>query len=95
MKKLNRKVKIGHTHGIHIRVAQKIVEASERFKSEISLVKTEEPDMPPINAKAILDLMTAGVGFNEEVEIIVHGEDAEKALEVIEYILISNFDKDG
>ncbi|HCL56814.1 MAG TPA: hypothetical protein DHW82_07380 [Spirochaetia bacterium] len=94
MKKVNKKVRIGHSHGIHIRIAQEIVKASQQFTSEITLLKPFQPD-EPINAGAILDLMTAGIGFNEEVEIICIGEDADKAIKTIEYILISNFDKNG
>lgn len=92
MKRIKKKVNIGHSHGIHIRVAQEIIKAGQNFISEILLAKSSTPDNP-VNAKSILDLMTGGFEHGEEVELICDGEDAEKAVEVLEYILSSNFDK--
>ena len=94
MKKMKKKVKIGHNHGIHIRVASEIVKASQNFASEINIFKLNDPHTP-INAKAFLDLTTAGLGYGEEVTLSCEGEDAEKAIELVEYIISSNFDKDG
>lgn len=94
MKKMKKKVKIGHNHGIHIRVASEIVKASQNFACDINLYKNNDLTTP-INAKALLDLMTAGLGYGEEVHISCEGEDAEKAMEMLEFILSSNFDKDG
>lgn len=92
MKTIRKNTVIGHSHGIHIRVAKEIVQASQRFACEICIYKTSDPENP-INAKAILDLMTAGIESGQEVELVCSGEDAEKAVEVIEFILSSNFDR--
>lgn len=94
MKKMRKKVKIGHNHGIHIRVASEIVKASQSFVSEINIFKLNDPQTP-INAKALLDLMTSGLSYGEEVTLNCEGEDADKAIEILEIIITSNFDKDG
>jgi phosphotransferase system HPr (HPr) family protein len=94
MKRIKKNVKIGHTNGIHIRVAQEIVKAGQNFVSEIYIVKISTPENP-VNAKSILDLMTGGFEHGEEVELVCEGDDAEKAIEVMEYVVTSNFDKSG
>ena len=91
MNKLKKIVKIGHSHGIHIRVATEIVKASQQFVSDVRLYQSVNPDVG-VNAKAILDLMTAGIECGEEVAVICEGADAEKAMEVMVYVLSSNFD---
>lgn len=92
MKTIKKKVTVGHSHGIHIRVAQEIVKAGQNFMCEIYIAKESMPENK-INAKSMLDLMTGGFEHNETVELSCEGEDAEKAIEVLEYILKSNFDK--
>ena len=92
MKSIRKKVDIGHSNGIHIRVAQEVVKAGQNFKSEIYLIKLENPDNL-INAKSILDLMTGGFEYKEKVELLCEGDDAEKAIEALTFILTSNFDK--
>lgn len=93
MKSIKKKIVIGHTNGIHFRVASEIVKASQRFACESFLHKKNALEEEKISTKAILDLITAGMESGQEVEIECLGEDAEKAIEVLEYILVSDFDK--
>ncbi len=88
---ITKTTKIGHEHGVHIRVATEIVKASQQFSCDIHVYRANNKDLL-INAKAILDLMTAGLEKGEEVSIFCNGEDATKAAEVMEYVFSANFD---
>jgi len=72
-------VKIVNKRGLHARASAKIVEASARFSSEITVAK----DGQSVNGLSIMGLMMLAASFGSEVEICAQGPDAEEALRAL------------
>ena len=73
--------------GIHARPATKLVKIASTYKSDISIVKNEKT----INAKSILGVMGLAMSYNENIELIVDGEDEQQALEKIKGLFEEKF----
>lgn len=71
------RVKIINKSGLHARPAAKFVETAKKFKSNIIVIKGEKE----ANAKNILQILSLGVDFGDEIILKVSGEDEDKALE--------------
>jgi phosphocarrier protein HPr len=73
------KVVIGGVVGLHARPASSFVQLSERYSSEIRLVK----DGMRVNGKSILAILTLAASKGSVVVLEVHGEDEREAFEVL------------
>ena len=77
--KLSARVKITNKLGLHARASAKIVEASSRFQSSISVGK----DGQSVDGRSIMGLMMLAASCGSTVEISADGPDAAQALKAL------------
>jgi phosphocarrier protein len=87
---LEKTVKISNKAGIHVRPAVQIAELSNKFQSNILLIK----DGIKVNAKSIMDLLTLAAGKEAELIIKADGEDEAKAIDALEALINSKFSEE-
>jgi phosphotransferase system HPr (HPr) family protein len=80
---LKGKVVIGGVVGLHARPASSFVQLSERYSSEIRLVK----DGMRVNGKSILAILTLAASKGSVVVLEVNGEDEREAFETLKHKL--------
>ena len=68
--------KITNKRGLHARASAKVVEASARFQSEITIIK----DGTRVNGRSIMGLMMLAASLGSEIGVEVKGPDAEAAM---------------
>ncbi|MGH7908831.1 MAG: HPr family phosphocarrier protein [Thermodesulfobacteriota bacterium] len=73
--------------GLHARAASMFVRLSNRFTSDIKLIK----DGYEVNGKSILGILSLAAIKGSELKIVTTGEDAEEALGEIEKLIESGF----
>jgi len=73
--------------GLHARAAAMFVRLSNRFSSDIKLIK----DGYEVNGKSILGILSLAAIKGSELKIETTGEDAEEALGEIEKLIESGF----
>ncbi len=73
--------------GLHARAAAVFVRLSNKFKSEIKIVK----DGYEVDGKSILGVLSLAAVKDTEIEVFAVGEDAERALEKIAKLIESGF----
>jgi phosphocarrier protein len=72
-------VKIINKRGLHARASAKIVEASARFQSQITVTK----DGQSVDGRSIMGLMMLAASYGSEVEICAEGADSTEALKAL------------
>lgn len=75
-------LEIRNEHGLHARPAALFVQTAARFKSSITLRNLKEGGKT-VNAKSIMDVLTAGVNQGSRVELTAEGDDAAVALQAL------------
>jgi phosphotransferase system HPr (HPr) family protein len=70
---------VKNAHGLHARPAAVFVQTASQFKSSIILRNLSRASKE-VNAKSIMDVLTAGVDQGARIELVAEGEDAEDAL---------------
>ncbi|MGH7888996.1 MAG: HPr family phosphocarrier protein [Thermodesulfobacteriota bacterium] len=73
--------------GLHARAAATFVRLSNKFSSDIKLIK----DGYEVNGKSILGILSLAAIQGTEIKISVKGEDAREALKEIEKLIESGF----
>lgn len=73
--------------GLHARPAALFVETSQRFQSEVRVIKNGVE----ANAKSILKILALGVSQNDEVTVRAEGPDAEAVLSALAELVEGNF----
>jgi phosphocarrier protein len=73
--------------GLHARAAALLVRLSNKFSSDIKLIK----DGYEVNGKSILGVLSLAAVQGSEVKIIATGEDAKEALGEIENLIEGGF----
>ena len=81
---INKEIEIKAPHGLHLRVAAKIVQANKDSKAKIIFTK----DGQTADASSILELLLLGAGENSKIEITVEGENEQKTIDNVSEILI-------
>jgi phosphocarrier protein HPr len=71
--------RITNKRGLHARASAKIVEASARFSSQITVSK----DGNTVNGLSIMGLMMLAASCGTEIEVCAEGADAAEALKAI------------
>ena len=71
--------KITNKRGLHARASAKIVEASARFQSHITVSR----DGQSVDGRSIMGLMMLAASYGSEVEICAEGDDAAEALKAL------------
>lgn len=77
MKRL--KVVLVNEEGLHARPALEVVEAAQKFASEIRLAKNGQS----FSAKSMVGVLCLGGCRGDEIEILAEGEDEEAAVAVL------------
>jgi phosphotransferase system HPr (HPr) family protein len=81
---INKEIEIKAPHGLHLRVAAKIVQANKDSKTKVIFVK----DGQIADASSILELLLLGAGENSKVHVTVDGENEHEAIQNVSEILI-------
>jgi phosphotransferase system HPr (HPr) family protein len=80
--------------GLHARPAAVFVQTAARFRSNIT-VRNLTRETPPVNAKAILAVLTLGAERGHEIEIVAEGPDEAEAIVALRSLVESRFGEDG
>jgi phosphocarrier protein len=72
--------------GLHARPAGELVKEAVKCSSEVTIRKGEKTG----NAKRLFNVMSLNVKGNEEVEIMVEGENEQKEAEALEAFIREN-----
>lgn len=76
----SKKVIVKKETGLHARPGSELVDLAMKFKSDIFLLKGNNR----VNAKEVLEILSADINFNDEITIEVNGEDEKEALKTLE-----------
>jgi phosphocarrier protein len=87
MTRLERTFTIQNSLGMHARPAAMVVQAANRFRSDIQF----EKDGLQINAKSIMGVLTLAAGRGASVVVVCEGDDAAEALAALAKIFESGF----
>jgi phosphocarrier protein HPr len=81
---ISKEIEIRAPHGLHLRVAAKIVQANKEPKTKVIFLK----DGQVADASSILELLLLGAGENSKIQVTVDGENEQKVIENVSEILI-------
>ena len=81
---ISREIEIRAPHGLHLRVAAKIVQANKDSKVKVIFTK----DGQTADASSILELLLLGAEERSTIQVTVVGDDEQKAIENVSEILI-------
>lgn len=76
--------------GLHARPAALFVQTAARFQSEIT-VRNVTRSTEPVNAKAILAVLTLGAEHGHEIELTASGADEAECLEALRNLASAGF----
>ncbi|MDH3997482.1 MAG: HPr family phosphocarrier protein [Desulfuromonadales bacterium] len=76
--------------GLHARAAAQLVQAANRFQSDV----TVEKDGNEVNGKSIMGLLMLAAPIGSSVRVMVKGEDAEEAMTAIGNLINDGFGED-
>ena len=83
------KVKIINRSGLHARPASTFVKEALKFKSDITIKYKEGA----YNAKSMINVLSAGIRYEEEIEISCHGEDEKEAIKMLVELIESGLEE--
>ncbi len=78
---------IVNTLGLHARAAAQLVQAANRFQSEIQIVK----DGTAVNGKSIMGVLTLAAAKGSRITVSCEGADAEPALATLGKLIETGF----
>jgi phosphocarrier protein HPr len=87
MQRIERTFVIVNTLGMHARPAAMLVQAANRFQSEIIV----DRDGTQVNAKSIMGVLTLAASKGTQILLSCEGEDAAEAMEALARIIESGF----
>lgn len=73
--------------GLHTRAAAKLVNLAKRFQSQIELVYRERS----VDCKSIMGVITLGAQKDNEMDVIISGDDENLAFSAIEKLINDKF----
>ena len=76
---IEKELTVKNKTGIHARPASQLVKVCSQFKSKVS-IKTEDQEL---NAKSIINLLSAGICQGANITLCTDGEDEVEALDTI------------
>ena len=80
---IRRRVIVGSEYGLHLRTAQRVAEAAQKFSSSLTI----EGRQSRANAKSILELLILGAGQGASLELQAEGNDAELAIQDVASVI--------
>jgi phosphocarrier protein HPr len=78
---------IVNTLGLHARAAAQLVQAANRYRSEIHVTK----DGMAVNAKSIMGVLTLAAAKGSQIVVACDGDDAEAAMAALARIIENGF----
>lgn len=84
---MEKTVKILNESGLHARPAGVFVKKAATFLSDIRI----EVNGKNVNGKSIMNLLSLGLKKDDEIKIIINGEDEKEAIEVLDNLVNSKF----
>jgi phosphotransferase system HPr (HPr) family protein len=78
----SKKLIVHNEHGIHARVALRVVEKNKAMESKVTLCK----GFSKADGCSVLDMLLLCAGKGSEIELVARGGDEEKAIEAISEI---------
>jgi len=76
--------------GIHARPAAMFVQAANKFRSKIRVIKDEQE----VDGKSIMGILMLAAEYRSTLTVIVEGDDEEAMLNAIEELIESKFRED-
>ena len=86
----NRNFTIINRLGLHARAAAQLVQTSNKFSSEVTLLKEDIE----VNGKSIMGILLLAAPQGTELAVTVEGEDEQQAMEVIAALIEDGFGED-
>lgn len=80
---VQRTVKVLNPYGLHMRPASVFVKVAMKLKSTVQIRKNEKV----VNGKSLMSMITLAAQQGTELELMVHGEDALQAIDILATIL--------
>ncbi|MGL4942290.1 MAG: HPr family phosphocarrier protein [Thermoguttaceae bacterium] len=87
--KRSRDLVVPNRHGIHARVATMLAKKAMEFRCHVSYSKGRQV----ADGRSVLDLLSLGAGFGDQIILEVHGDDAEGCMSAILGLFESQFDE--
>lgn len=84
---VKKEVTVQNKTGLHARPASEFVKKASLFKSSIFI----EFNNRSINAKSIVGILSAGIGYGSKLVLSADGEDEEEALKVLGQLVDNKF----
>ena len=84
---IKQKVIIQNNLGLHTRAAAKLVDTAKHYQSRIELVLHDHT----IDCKSIMSVITLGAQKDNELDLIVEGEDEQQASEAVVSLVNNKF----
>jgi phosphocarrier protein len=78
---------IVNTLGLHARAAAQLVQAANRFQSEVLV----EKDGMEVNGKSIMGVLTLAAAKGSEITVSVEGDDCDAALTALAKVIEAGF----
>lgn len=83
---VEKKVVVKNESGLHMRPATEIVKAATQCTSDVTIIHNDKT----INAKSVLNIMSAAIKFQSEVIVRCDGENEDADLELIADIIANS-----
>jgi len=77
--KLVSKLQVKNKMGLHTRPATSIVKLLQKVKSDVTFTYKKDT----VNAKSILSILMLAVPLNGKITVMIEGDDAETAMEMV------------
>lgn len=74
--------------GLHARPAAVFVQLANKYESEITIIKEGQE----VNGKSIMGILMLAAEKGAKIKIVAEGADAEKAVEELSSVLLSDID---
>lgn len=87
---IKREIVVKNKTGLHARPAALFVQIANKFDSDITIIKDEQE----VNGKSIMGILMLAAEKGSKITIMADGEDAEKAVEELSEILLSDIESD-
>ncbi len=84
---VKKEISVKNKTGLHARPASEFVKKASSFKSSIFIEFKERS----INAKSIVGILSAGIGYGSQLVLTAEGEDAEEAIRVLAQLIDNKF----
>ena len=83
MGRIEKRVVVRKTHGLHARPATIFVQLANKFDSAVKV----EKDGEVVDGKSIIAILSLGVNSGMDIKLIVEGEDAAEAVDDLKNFL--------